>query len=102
MNAHTSVCALFLYILKVGRKMTVEELEIVISASIEPALKEIKKLIPQIKQNVEQATNIAQKSFNSMNMEKAKNSFEKAVDKIKNKLLGFKNKETEVKVCKRK
>ena len=78
--------------------MTVEELEILISANIEPALKEIKKLIPQIKQTVEQATSVAQKSFNSMNMEKAKNSFEKAVDKMKNKLLGFKNKETEVKI----
>lgn len=78
--------------------MTVEELEIIISASIEPALKEIKKLIPQIKQNVEQATSVAQKSFNSMNMSKAKNSFEKAVDKMKNKLLGFTNKQTEVKI----
>lgn len=78
--------------------MTVEELEIIVSASIEPALKEIKKLIPQIKQSVDHATNIAQKSFDSMNMAKAKNAFEKAVDKMKSKLLGFANKETDVKI----
>jgi len=78
--------------------MTIEELEVVISASIEPALKEIKKLVPQIKQQVEQATSIAQKSFNSMNMNGAKNSFEKAVNQVKSKLLGLTNKDTSVKI----
>lgn len=71
--------------------MTIEELEIIVSANIEPALKEIKKLMPQIKQQVTQAVTVAQKSMSKINMKSTTSTVQKAVDSIKKKLLSLKN-----------
>ena len=66
--------------------MTIEELEIIVEASIEPALKEIKKLMPQIKQHVTQAVEVAQKSMQSIDMKSVTTKVEKAVQTVKNKI----------------
>lgn len=71
--------------------MTIEELEIIVSANIEPALKEIKKLMPEIKQQVTRAVNLAQKSMSQINMKSATSKVQKAVDSIEKKLLSLKN-----------
>lgn len=60
------------------------------SASIEPALKEVKKLMPQIKQQVTQAVEVAQKSMNQLDMKNVSNKITKAVKQIKNKIEGLK------------
>ena len=66
--------------------MTVEELEIVVSASIEPALKEIKKLMPQIKQQVTQAVESAQKAMEQIDMKKTANKVQQAIQVVKKKI----------------
>lgn len=66
--------------------MTVEELEIIVEASIEPALKEIKKLMPEIKKQVTQAVEVAQQSMEKVDMKKVTNKVQKAVNFIKNKI----------------
>ena len=63
--------------------MTVEELEIIVNASIEPALKEIKKLMPQIKQQVTQAVEVTQKSMEQIDMRKVSNKVQNGVQLIK-------------------
>lgn len=78
--------------------MTIEELEIIVSAKIEPALKEIKKLMPAIKQQVTQAAETAQKSMEKIDVGQVTNKVQKAVQAIKNKMNNLKksNKDNEI------
>lgn len=78
--------------------MTIEELEIIIEANIEPAIKEIKKLMPQIKASVEQAVSVAQKSMEQVDMKKMSSKVQKAIQDVKNKVSNLKksNKDNEV------
>lgn len=78
--------------------MTLEELEIVVSASIEPAIKEIKKLMPKIKQQVEQVVETTQKSMEQIDMKNASNKIQQSIQKVKNKIENLKksNKNNEI------
>lgn len=82
--------------------MTVEELDIIVTASIEPALKEIKKLMPQIKQQVTQAVEVAQKSMEQIDTKKVSNKIQQAFQlvrkKIDNIVKSNKNNEISIKV----
>lgn len=60
--------------------MTVAELEILVDASIEPALKKIKSLMPQIKQHVTQAVTVAQKSMEKIDTKKVSKEIHEAFD----------------------
>jgi len=66
--------------------MTVEELEIIVSASIEPALKELKKLMPQIKQQVTEAVEVAQKSMEQIDTKKMSNRLQQAFQLVRKRI----------------
>lgn len=78
--------------------MTVEELEIEVTAKIEPALKELKKLMPQIKQQMAQAMEQAQKAMEQIDMKKVSNKIQQGVQFIKKKIENLKksNKNNEI------
>ena len=66
--------------------MTLEELDIIVQASIEPAMKELKKLMPQIKQQVSQAVEVAQETMNKIDMKSVSNKIQKALQFVKKKI----------------
>lgn len=70
--------------------MTIEELEIIVEASIEPAIKEIKKLMPQIKQQVTQAVEVAQKSMEQVDMKSVGNKIQRSIQLVKSKIENLK------------
>lgn len=80
--------------------MTIEELEIIVDASIEPAIKEIRKLIPTIKQQVTQAVEVAQKTMEKVDMKSVSGKVEKAVQTIKKRIESLKknNKDSNIKI----
>lgn len=62
--------------------MTVEEIEIIVTAKIEDALKEFKKIVPAIRQSVKQA----QEAFSSIDTKTVQNKFGQAVQFMKKKI----------------
>lgn len=78
--------------------MTVEELEIVVTAKVEEAVREINKIIPAIKKQVLEATQTATKSFNSINMKEFSSKLNQAISNIKKKILKLTNKNNAVKI----
>lgn len=70
--------------------MTVEELEIIVDASIEPAIKKIKKLMPQIRQQVTQAVEVAQNAMNSIDVKNINNKIQQGIQLAKKKIDNFK------------
>lgn len=62
--------------------MTVEEIEIIVTAKIEEALKEFQKIVPTIKKQMDQTQN----AFSKMNTKEMKNKVQQAVFFIKKKL----------------
>ncbi len=83
---------------KVGDIMTIEELEIIVDASIEPAINKIKKLMPQIKKEVTQAVEVAQNSMNNINMKSVSDKIHQGVQLVKKKIDNLKksNKNNEI------
>lgn len=67
--------------------MTVEELEILVTAKTEEAIKEIMKIIPAIKQ----ATKQVQEAFSKVDTKEMKNKVQQAVIEIKKQLKIMKN-----------
>lgn len=66
--------------------MTVEEIEIIVTAKIEEALKEFNKIVPAVKEKMKQV----QDSFSKVNTQGMKNKLQQAVNFVKNKLQNFK------------
>lgn len=62
--------------------MTVEEIEIIVTAKIEEALKEFQKIVPTIKKQIDQTQN----AFSKINTKEMKNKVQQAVFFIKKKL----------------
>ena len=62
--------------------MTVEEIEIIVTAKIEEALKEFQKIVPTIKKQMDQTQN----AFSKINTKEMKNKVQQAVFFIKKKL----------------
>lgn len=73
-------------IMKGGRLLTVEEIEIIVTAKIEEALNEFNKIIPAVKEKMKQI----QDSFSKVNTQGMKNKLQQAVNFVKNKLQNFK------------
>jgi phage-related protein len=65
-----------------GILMTVEEIEIIVTAKIEEALKEFQKIVPTIKKQMDQTQN----AFSKINTKEMKNKVQQAVFFIKKKL----------------
>ena len=76
--------------------MTVEELEIIVTAKVEEAIKQFKKIVPEIKKAVEQA----QESFEKMDTKSLKNKVQQAVQFVKKKIQHLKksNQNNEIKL----
>lgn len=66
--------------------LTVEEIEIIVTAKIEEALKEFNKIVPAVKEKMKQV----QDSFSKVNTQGMKNKLQQAVNFVKNKLQNFK------------
>lgn len=66
--------------------MTAEEIEIIVTAKIEEALKEFNKIVPAVKEKMKQV----QDSFSKVNTQGMKNKLQQAVNFVKNKLQNFK------------
>lgn len=66
--------------------MTVEEIEIIVTAKIEEALKEFNKIVPAVKEKMKQV----QDSFSKVNTQGMKKKLQQAVNFVKNKLQNFK------------
>lgn len=76
--------------------MTVEELEIIVTAKVEEAVKQFKKIVPEIKKAVQQA----QESFKKMDTKEVKNKIQQAVQFVKKKIQDLKksNQNNEIKL----
>lgn len=78
--------------------MTAEEIEIIVTAKIESALKEFQKIVPAIKQSIKQT----QEAMSKINTDTMSNKVSKAVQLIKNKIQDLKqsskNNEISIKV----
>lgn len=66
--------------------MTAEEIEIIVTAKIEEALKEFNKIVPAVKEKMKQV----QDSFSKINTQGMKNKLQQAVNFVKNKLQNIK------------
>ena len=66
--------------------MTVEEIEIIVTAKVEEALKGFEKLVPGIKKELEKV----QESFSKINISTLQNKIQKATNFIKNKMRNLK------------
>ena len=66
--------------------MTVEELEIVVTASVEQVLKEFQKILPEIKKSMQQA----QEAINKVDTKKLNGNIQQAVNFVKQKIADFK------------
>ena len=78
--------------------MTIEELEIIVDASIEPAINKIKKLMPQIRKEVTQAVEVAQNSMKNIDMKSVSNKIQQSMQLVKKKIDNIKktNKSNEI------
>lgn len=68
-------------------KITVEELDIVVQASVEQALTEFKKIVPQLKKTIKQVEN----NLNDVNTKGMTNKIQQAVQQVKQKINEVKN-----------
>ena len=59
--------------------MTVEELDIIVTAKVEGATKEIKKLVPSIKQSMRQV----QEAFSTIDVKSMQTKFQQTIKSIK-------------------
>ena len=66
--------------------MTVEELEIIVTAKVEEAIKQFKKIAPEIKKAVQQT----QESFEKVDTKEMTNKVKQAVQLVKQKIEDFK------------
>lgn len=66
--------------------MTVEELEIIVTAKVEEAIKEFKKIVPAVEKQMKQVIQTAQKIFSSIDANSFVTKFNEAIDKVKKKL----------------
>ena len=64
-------------------KITVEELDIIVQASVEQALTEFKKIVPQLKKTIQQVEN----GLNNVDTKRMTNKVQQAVQQVKQKLL---------------
>lgn len=71
---------------KGGIFVTVEELEIIVTAKVEEAIKEFKKIVPAVEKQMKQVIQTAQKSFSSIDANSFVTKFNEAIDKVKKKL----------------
>ena len=71
--------------MKGGIIITVEELEIIVTAKVEEAVREVMKLVPQIKQAMKQA----QEAFEKVDTKKMQSKFQQAVQFMKKKIQGY-------------
>lgn len=69
------------------RKITVEELDIIVQASVEQALSEFKKIVPQLKKTIKQVED----DLNNMDTKGMTNKVQQAVKQIKQKINEVKN-----------
>ena len=69
------------------RKITVEELDIVVQASVEQALTEFKKIVPQLKKTIQQVEN----GLNNVDTKGMTNKVQQAVQQVKQKIHEVKN-----------
>ncbi len=69
------------------RKITVEELDIVVQASVEQALTEFKKIVPQLKKTIKQVED----GLNNVNAKGMTNRVQQAVQQVKQKIHEVKN-----------
>ena len=67
--------------------MTVEEIDIIVTASVEEALKEFKKMVPQIKKELKQV----QQNISNIDMKGLTSKTQQAVDVVKEKINQVKN-----------
>ena len=77
----------FFYIRKEVRKITVEELDIVVQASVEQALTEFKKIVPQLKKTIKQVKD----NLNNVDTKGMTNKVQQAVQQVKQKINEVKN-----------
>lgn len=70
--------------------MTVEELEILVSASIDPAVREMKNLMPQIKQQIGQVVKTTQQAMNQIDIKKIGTKVQQGVQLVKKKIENLK------------
>lgn len=70
--------------------MTVEEIEIIVTAKVEEALKEFQKILPTIKQSIKQA----QEAFSKVDTKTMTNKLHQAVQFMKKKMQDFKKSST--------
>lgn len=84
--------------MKGGIKMTIEELEIIVTAKVEEALKEVKKIIPAIKETMKQT----QDAFSKVSTKEMKKQVQQAVQFSKKQIQDLKksieNNEIKIKV----
>lgn len=66
--------------------MTVEEIEIVVTAKVEEALKEFNKIVPAVQKKIKEA----QESFSKVDTQKIKNQMQNAVEFVKRKIQNLK------------
>lgn len=78
---------MFFYARKEVIKITVEELDIVVQASVEQALTEFKKMVPQIKKSIKQV----EENLNSVNASGIAKNVQQAVRQVKQKISEVKN-----------
>lgn len=70
--------------------MTAEEIEIIVTARVEEALKEFKKIVPAIKEQLKQV----QESFSKVNVKNMQNKVQQAVQIVKKRLQDFRKSNT--------
>jgi uncharacterized phage infection (PIP) family protein YhgE len=83
---------------KEGEKMTVEEIDIIVNASVEKALKEFEKIVPNIKKQMKQV----QEAFSRIDTKEMQNKVQQAINFVKKKVQNLKqsskNNEVAIKV----
>lgn len=77
----------FFYARKEVRNITVEELDIVVQASVEQALTEFKKIVPQLKKTIQQVEN----GLNNVDTKGMTNKVQQAVQQVRQKINEVKN-----------
>lgn len=78
---------MFFYARKEVRTITVEELDIIVQASVEQALTEFKKIVPQLKKTIKQVED----NFNNVDTKGITNKVQQAVQQVKQKVNEVKN-----------
>ncbi|MEG2311007.1 MAG: hypothetical protein RSB76_03360 [Clostridia bacterium] len=63
--------------------MTVEELDIIVKASIEPALKELRRMIPEVKKTIQETSEIVSKKMSNIDTQGVGNKVKQVVSGIK-------------------